>query len=451
MRNLPDEFVLRMKDQLGVDADNFFNALSLPSPTSIRLNHHKGKSSFTNLHQVPWCENGYYLDSRPRFHIDPHWHGGAYYVQEASSMILDAVISQLLLDQTPRIWLDLCAAPGGKTGILAKHLNASDILIANEVVPQRKTVLWENLVKGGYLNTMLTSEQPSSFRDPIADVILIDAPCAGEGMMRKEPEAIHQWSRGLVDACSLLQKQIVNDAVKALKPGGVLIYSTCSYSLEENIYNISHFNETHDLESIPLDFPASWGISTIHFKEAKGYQLYPHKVKGEGLFVAVLKNNSDRQSYIQGNKKQANEFSPVPSTFEGILNHPGSFRIRKNIEHNTLVTSEAEQKANEVLQKFPRAEIIVGAGQVKGQDVIPAHSIGMAGVQHADVEKIDLKLEGALDYLERSTTVSSLASKKGWYIAMYKDTCLGWLKLTSQGWKNHYPMNWRLRSRNPHH
>lgn len=447
MNKLPEEFVRRMQDQLGDEAEDFFNALSLPSPTSIRLNHRKGKSSFSDLQSVLWCKYGFYLGTRPRFHLDPHWHGGAYYVQEASSMILDEVITQLNLDKSPRIWLDLCAAPGGKSGILASHLKPTDILIANEVVPQRKTIMWENLVKGGYMNTMLTSEQTSSFREPLADIILIDAPCAGEGMMRKEPEAINQWSEGLVRSCSILQKQIVSDAIKALKPDGFIIYSTCSYSLEENIYNISEFNVTHDLESIPLNFPEIWGIQTINFKEAIGYQLYPHHLKGEGLFIAVLKNNSNRKSTIQNNKKLSNEFKTVPSEIETILNNPSSFSIRKNSEYNLMIPSAAEERANEVLQKIPRAEIIAQAGQVKGKDFIPSHFLAMSGHLHPDVKKIVLDLEGSLDYLERSTRISSSGNENGWYLASYEGTILGWLKYTSQGWKNHFPMNWRLRSR----
>ncbi len=448
MNKLPEEFVRRMQAQLGDEAEEFFNALSLPSPTSIRLNHRKGKSSFNDLQGVPWCTNGFYLETRPRFHLDPHWHGGAYYVQEASSMILDDVITRLNLDQTSRIWLDLCAAPGGKTGILASHLKPTDILIANEVVPQRKTILWENLVKGGYMNTILTSEQTSSFREPLADLILIDAPCAGEGMMRKEQEAISQWTEGLVRSCSLLQKQILNDAVKALKPEGYLIYSTCSYSLEENIYNISDFNASHELESIPLHFPEPWGIKTISYKDAVGYQLYPHSVKGEGLFIAVLKNNSNRKSAIQGNKKLSNEFIPVPVAIESILNNPSSYRLRKNSEYNLLISSAAEEKAAEVLKRIPRAEIIAQAGQLKGKDFIPAHFLAMSGIQHTDLKNIELDLEGSLDYLERSTMIPSLINENGWYLASNEGTVLGWLKHTSQGWKNHYPMNWRLRSRN---
>ncbi|MEO6130273.1 MAG: hypothetical protein ABIQ02_00390, partial [Saprospiraceae bacterium] len=418
-----------------------------PFATSIRLNHKKGRSSFHDIEQVPWCENGYYLSTRPRFHLDPHWHGGAYYVQEASSMILDDVIKQLNLDKSPRIWLDLCAAPGGKTAILASHLNTADILVANEVVPKRKTILWENLVKGGFLNTMLTGQQPSSFREPLADIILIDAPCAGEGMMRKEDEAIHQWTPGFVDSCSILQKQIVNEVVKALKPGGYLIYSTCSYSYEENIYNISHFNEAYDLESVKLNFPVEWGIETMYFKEATGYQMYPHKVRGEGLFISVLKNNSKEKSNHHGNKKPQNQFTQLPSVLEKVLSSDSGLHVRKNSEQFSLISSSAEQKANEVLQSIPYIEITGNAGQLKGNDFIPSHFLVMAGIKHSDVRSIDLDSNGALDYLERSTSFTTSGLENGWYVAKYKGTNLGWLKLTSQGWKNHYPMMWRLRSR----
>src|SRR5688572_4156945 len=166
MIELPKEFVQRMREQLGDEAEEFFAALSQPAQTSIRLHHLKGRTSFAGLERVPWCEEGYYLENRPYFHLDPHWHAGAYYVQEASSMILDYVINQLDLDDSPRIWLDTCAAPGGKTGILAKHLNTADILVANEIIPQRRSVLRENLYKGGYLNTFISGEQASAFSEP---------------------------------------------------------------------------------------------------------------------------------------------------------------------------------------------------------------------------------------------------------------------------------------------
>ena len=447
MKEFPPDFVTRMTKQLGSEAEEFFDALTEVPPTSIRLNHKKGESLFQNTERVPWCEEGYYLDSRPAFHLDPLWHGGAYYVQEASSMILDAVLKQLMMDHAPRTWLDMCAAPGGKTGILAKHMGPQDILVANEVVSQRRTVLWENLYKGGYSNTFITGEQPSSFREPIADIMLIDAPCAGEGMMRKEPEAVRQWSPLLVRECALLQHRIVQDSIKALKPGGLFIYSTCSYSRQENIENVSAFIREFSLTSLPLSFPAEWNIAVVQHEDAIGYQLYPHRVKGEGLFISVLQ----RQTYESANqprlKKHNSTFSPLPSWLEEHMVEPHLWRVRKESPAHSFIHFAVEEKAIDFLAKFPKAELLAEAGQLKGKDFIPAHFLTMANLYPPDQKKIVLDHPLSLDYLERNTNTLPLIKDFGWYLICYHNTCLGWAKYTPQGWKNHYPLHWRLRSR----
>ena len=211
--------------------------------------------------------------------------------------------------------------------------------------------------------------------------------------------------------------------------------------------NISHFINAHDLESMPLTFPESWGVTKLENKKAVGYQLFPHKVKGEGLFISVLKNISGEQVERKGVKNKSSEFVQVNSILEQAFDDPSSWKIRKNNENHSFIAATAEQKANEVLQKFPRAEIIANAGQVKGKDFIPSHSLVMSRVQHSGYPKIDLDLQDALDYLERSTNLASPELRNGWYVIQYENTSLGWVKRTPQGWKNHYPMNWRLRSR----
>jgi 16S rRNA C967 or C1407 C5-methylase (RsmB/RsmF family)/NOL1/NOP2/fmu family ribosome biogenesis protein len=448
MIHLPPEFIQRMQGQLGTEADEFLKVLDSPSPTSLRLHHLKGRSSFELNEKVKWCDTGYYLETRPLFYLDPHWHAGAYYVQEASSMILDNVINQLKLDDQPRIWLDVCASPGGKTGILAKHLGPGDVLVANEVVGQRRTILRENLTRAGFLNTFISGEPATSFTEPFADILLIDAPCAGEGMMRKEPEAIRQWSPSLVQSCSLMQKQIVSDAVNALKTNGFLIYSTCSYSMEENLKNIAYFSEKHHLQCVPLSFPDDWGISTLQQGDHVGYQLYPHKVKGEGLFISVLQNTSDEEPKYRKPRKPFNLFEPVPAWMATHLDKPETKRIRKNNPLNQFLTAAAEAKANEVLMNIPRAECLAEAGELKGRDFVPSHFLAMAGTQHENYTVLSLDRSAALDYLERTSTGLPSVKDTGWYVISFEETLLGWAKYTPQGWKNHYPMNWRLRDRN---
>lgn len=446
MLQLPGEFGERMKMQLGDEADAFFHALGQPSPTSVRLHPAKGKAGFPLGEKIPWCADGYYLEARPQFHLDPHWHGGAYYVQEASSMILDAVISRLSLPDVPKIWLDLCAAPGGKSGILARHMATGDVLIANEINGTRRSILYENLVKGGYLNTCITGLAPSSFPASIADIILIDAPCAGEGMMRKEPEAIRQWTPQLVHSCSLLQRDIVRSAFTSLKPGGLMIYSTCSYSPQENINNVLSFLEAYGMECIPFSFPEEWNICTLHHEGATGYQLFPHRVKGEGLFFAVLKKQeaaTDRVSH----KKNSTSFFPVPTLLLGWLQDPVKFLTSRSSSTFDLITSATSPVAMEPINHLHGVQWISQAGELKGKDFIPSHFLAMSDEGSPSIPSVRLNQNEALDFLERKIPSPSPESAEGWHLAQYEGTNLGWLKKTSQGWKNHYPMSWRLRNR----
>lgn len=444
--NIPEAFRQRMKEQLADEAEAFFESLTITPPTSIRLHHLKGKISLSGLEQVPWCKDGFYLKSRPSFHLDPHWHGGAYYVQEASSMILDNVLSQLPLDDRSKIWLDMCAAPGGKTGILAKHMRTQDVLVANEVIAPRRAVLRENMYKGGFLNTFITGVNAEYFEVPFADIILVDAPCAGEGMMRKEQEAVNQWSPALVRECSLMQQRIVTNVARALRPGGYLIYSTCSYSPSENMLNVAEFIKSFPLECIQFDFSAEWNITKLEHNEQTGYQMFPHKVKGEGLFFAVMQNIGTEYEKHKRHKK-ANEFIPAPEWLKRHLHKTDQLMIRKGSPDQKFIHSDAVEKANEVLMYLPKAEVTGEAGQLKGKDFIPSHFLAMSRHFEKNQLKIELDKDKALDYLERNTHSLPHQEPNGWYLISYEETVLGWVKQTSQGMKNHYPLHWRLRSR----
>jgi 16S rRNA C967 or C1407 C5-methylase (RsmB/RsmF family) len=435
-----------MQEQLGTEAEAFFNSLSENPVTSIRLNHLKGKASFLNLEKIPWSRFGYYLESRPFFHLDPHWHGGAYYVQEASSMIIDSVLQQLNIEQKPKIWLDVCAAPGGKTGIISQYLQDHDVLIANEIVPQRRTVLYENLYKGGYQNTFVAGEKPSAFNEPFADIILVDAPCAGEGMMRKEDEAINQWSPGLVRECALMQHRILHDVAKALLRGGYMIYSTCSYSHAENIDNVIDLVKSFPFTSLTFNFPEEWNISVIEKGGITGYQLFPHKVKGEGLFFSVLRNDSSDSRQPSKFRKPEKKFNTIAESLKPHVENHDQLKFIKDSLHHSFIRAEAEEKGMEVLSRFPRAELIAEAGQIKGKDYIPSHFLPMANL-HVAIETIELSLDQSLDYLERNTRFLPVNKPPGWYLITFQGTLLGWVKNTVQGWKNHYPLNWRLRNR----
>ena len=444
---LPKAFADRMKIQLGDEYDAFLAALETPSPTSIRLHHQKGRAPYPLINQVPWCLSGYYLETRPPFHLDPHWHAGAYYVQEASSMFLDYVLTSLDLDTSPRTWVDLCAAPGGKTGILARHMQPSDVLVANEVVPQRRAILRENLTKAGFINTFITGESAAAFAHLPSDILLVDAPCAGEGMMRKDPEAIRQWTPELVSSCSLMQKQIIHDAIRGLKQDGYLIYSTCSYSMEENMLNVQSYADAYGLEPVDISIPSSWGIQKLETGGAVGYQLYPHKISGEGLFIAVLRQMENHHHPSRKSKQGASAFGSISPGIESKIKGLDRYLALKNHPSSPVIRAEAETAANEVLARLPRAELISETMELKGKDLIPCHFLAMTATMEPMFDTLDLELDASLTYLERNTVSLPASGQQGWYLIRYDTSDLGWAKLTQQGWKNYYPMNWRLRDR----
>ncbi len=362
-------------------------------------------------------------------------------------MILDAVIPQLPMHGEPKLWLDLCAAPGGKTGILARHVGKSDVLVANELNRTRLAVLRENLVKGGYLNTFIAGESAVALPDEAADVILVDAPCTGEGMMRKETEAIEQWSPSLVQSCSLLQREIVREAFRICKPGGYILYSTCSYSPEENIDNVAGFISSFPADPVELTFPSSWHISTQEMGLATGYQLFPHLVRGEGLFISVLRKHEKKSTTGKPARRTRIPFQSLPAMIHPFIGTPEAYVVLADRPELFAFTESAAQQAETVLSGIPRAEPISSFGEIKGKDYVPSHFLAMAGLVSPRVLPVSLDYERALDYLERKIPDNLPESTPGWYPVVYASTMLGWCKRTGQGWKNHYPMHWRLRNR----
>lgn len=221
-------------------------ALNQTAPVSVRLHPLKQKAALTFSEKIAWCEHAFYLKERPSFTLDPLFHAGCYYPQEAGSMVLDTVLKQLDLPSEPSI-LDLCAAPGGKSTLIASFLNNNGLLVSNEVIQARARILTENTTKWGYTNTVVTNNDPKDFErlNEFFDVIVVDAPCSGEGMFRKDLKARDEWSEENVQICSSRQKRIVMDVWDSLKPGGFLIYSTCTFNSAENEDTISWLSLIH--------------------------------------------------------------------------------------------------------------------------------------------------------------------------------------------------------------
>ncbi|MBL0126351.1 MAG: RsmB/NOP family class I SAM-dependent RNA methyltransferase [Flavobacteriales bacterium] len=257
---LPVGFIDHLGTVLGESFPGLEAALNAPAPTSIRLNPKKPFEA--DLDPVPWCTTGRYVVERPAFTLDPFFHGGAYYVQEASSMLLEKAVAAAGLLSKNILALDLCAAPGGKSTHLLSLLGDGALLVANERDHQRKLVLAENIWKFGAGHSMITGSNADALRSlpDLFDLILVDAPCSGEGMFRKDPFARRQWSPLLVEQCASVQQQVVPHAWHALAPGGTLIYSTCTWEPSENEAQLRPLLEDSGT-CLDLHLDGSWGVA----------------------------------------------------------------------------------------------------------------------------------------------------------------------------------------------
>ena len=284
--------------------ERYLHSFEEDAPVSIRLNPMKTKGMEPiDGEPVPWCRNGYYLKQRPNFTMDPLFHAGCYYVQEAASMFLDEVLRQhLTAHRSPFTALDMCAAPGGKSTLLRAALPADSTLISNEPIRQRASILAENVEKWGYPNHLVTSNYPKAFRATKSrfDVILCDVPCSGEGMFRKDPATIREWSPQNVEKCWRLQREIVADAWQCLNPGGLLIYSTCTFNTKENEENISWILSEYDAQALPVETKAEWNItgSLLEGFTEPVYRFIPGISRGEGLFLCVIQKGGYRSEKI---------------------------------------------------------------------------------------------------------------------------------------------------------
>ena len=299
---LPQVFTDYTRKLFGEDMfARFLSSFSVPSPVSIRLNPFKIKNSrqpkSTILDPVPWCDLGYYLNQRPDFTFDPLLHAGCYYVQEASSMFVTQAIKQYVRDDVTM--LDLCAAPGGKSTCVRSFLTPDSVLVCNEPIRSRYNVLAENISKFGMHNTIVVSKYPKDFKKSEFsdfDVILADVPCSGEGMFRKDEDCIKQWSQQNVEKCWRLQREIISDIWDCLTPGGLLIYSTCTFNTKENEENVRWICSELGANVLPLETCPEWNIvgSLLKDYDEPVYRFIPGTVRGEGLFLAVLQKDGQK-------------------------------------------------------------------------------------------------------------------------------------------------------------
>ena len=402
----------------------FLKGLGETAPVSIRLNPFKLTETThkvnpeLNPQPISWCKEGYWLDTRPNFTFDPLLHAGAYYVQEASSMFLSHVLQHLV--KQPVMALDLCAAPGGKTTCARASLPIGSFLFSNEPIGKRAQILAENVQKFGHEDVVVTNNYPRDYKKTKLgfDVIIADVPCSGEGMFRKDPQSIEEWSLQNVENCWQLQRSIIADIWDNLKPGGILIYSTCTFNAHEDEENIAWILNEYDAELLSVPTEEAWNItgSLIDNPLKDGwefpvYRFIPGKTRGEGIFMAI---------------------------------------IRKRGENNALNSKTTIDIDKAIVEARKRLRILshgVKDGMQKGKNVIPDHTLALSfSTDKSAYPNVEVDYQTAIAYLRHEAIVLSSDTPRGIILLTYKGYPIGFAKNLGNRANNLYPQEWRIKS-----
>ena len=436
------------------------DSMQQPISTAIRINRNKINELCVDYSPIPHCKDGFILKERPQFTADPAIHAGAYYVQESNSMWVGEIVRHLIQNQHDgAVVLDLCGAPGGKSTHIASVLRDGDLLVANEVIQGRNAILYENISKWGAANAVVTRADAKQFgkNANLFDIIACDAPCSGEGMFRKDQTAIDEWSLQNVQLCAERQQRIVHDVWKSLKPGGFLIYSTCTFNREENEENIFKFCKDLNAKTIAIDFE---GHENLYCLEENMYRCMPHRTLGEGFFFAVLQKidensaqndqeyrQSDRDfaSYKKnksnGNKgKQGKNQLELPFSLENwgaYTGAEGTYALRTGfwLEKNPLLMG--------LLPSIVHPG--VGIGKIYNGDwkVDPSFDLSFYDVELYPT--IEIGIDEAIKYYRREF-LNTISDRKGIVGLRWNGLHIGTANSVKNGLNNLWPVNWRIRS-----
>ncbi len=411
---LPPEFISYTCELFGAERwQRFLQAFNQPPATSIRLNPWKIPPTplFPQATPVPWCQQGYWLSERPNFTLDPLFHAGVYYVQEAGSLFLDHVLREHVT--SPVLALDLCAAPGGKSTLMRAALPKGSILVSNEPDRRRANILLENMLKQGHPDVLVTHNYAADFAktDWTFDVILTDVPCSGEGLFRRDESAIKEWSIQNVHFCQKRQRQILSDIWPCLREGGLLIYSTCTFNTHENEENVRFIIDELGAEILSVSVKPEWQItgSLLAGWTEPVYRFIPGITNSEGLFMAVLRKTATASAHPL-----------LPSS------------ARRHAQAHRLIHLLSDG---------------IATPEQKGKEQIPSAAQALSLNLPQDVyPRVELTLEQARRYLHRESFALPPSTPKGFVLVTYQQQALGFMKNLGERANNLYPKNWAIRS-----
>lgn len=445
---VPTELLRSLKGLPGFHEEAFKRVHEEASPiTSVRINPAKTSELPPSLpvgEKVPWSELGYYLKKRPSFTFDPWFHAGTYYVQEASSMFLEQAMKQCLdLSRRLRV-LDISAAPGGKSTHLQSLLSPQSLLVSNEVIRSRSAILYENLVKWGASNVVVTQNDPRDFSrlESWFDVVVVDAPCSGSGLFRRDPEAVREWSEQAVHLCSQRQQRILEDILPVLRKGGLLIYSTCSYSREEDEAILDWISEKGGWDNLPLEIPSAWGIIETKTEQGnRGYRFWPDQVKGEGFFLACFRKADGEEP----NTVKSKRIEPLPKKLRESLSPWLDTENLALWSHENMINAIDQHSWNDLGALYSSLKVVNAGfkiGEWMRDKLVPDHGLAMSPRVSPSVHRLPLERDQAIRYLQRKEI--SGGQGKGWQLVSYEGQTLGWANVLPSRVNNYYPREWRI-------
>ena len=416
--------------------------------TSIRTNPFK-KSETRNPRlpdeqvksKIPWADHGYYLETRPSFTFDPLFHAGCYYVQEASSMFLEQALKQTVDLSQPLKVLDLCAAPGGKSTHVLSLISKESLLVSNEVIRSRANILTDNIMKWGCSNVIVTNNDPRDFQrvKNYFDVVVVDAPCSGSGLFRRDAEAIEEWSEQNVELCSQRQQRILADVLPSLKNGGVLIYSTCSYSKQEDELICEWLRNELKINNEELIISPDWNI----VQSKGGYRFWPDKIRGEGFFIACFRKEEGDNEDIYLQKVKPGKFSNLEME---ILNQNVKTEGLAFLRHEEIIYAVPEKLLSDInflSSKFRVVNCGTKVGEIIKDKLIPDHALALSNIISDKTSRLKLDYEQAIQYLKKKE-LKLETDKKGWTVVTHQGHDLGWINILPNRINNYYPKELRI-------